>query len=307
MVMTFLLVQMLAPCGDLVSGTVPDVVILYPVEGETYRGTETIELNASESFDPDGKEVIVFWKDNVDGTLGYGSVLYVHLSVGVHTITCEVTDDDNEKASATRQVTVLGLEKPIAKLESDKTVAQVFEIITFTGSKSYDPDFGVTDYYFDFGDSYNTGWIKSTTATHSYSLIGTYTIGLTVKDNDGLTNTMNITVTIKSKPRVDDNTNDTNIFMVALVAILVIIVVVILVVWNRMRVRGNREEEKELAQRIRNPRAYRPRYEPEDVVRRPPEGGQGRKVRVPVVKDEAYQPAGPRKVRAPAQRKGGRP
>ena len=55
LVMTFLLVQMTIPRGDLVSGTVPDVVILYPVEGETYRGTETIELNATGSFDPDGK------------------------------------------------------------------------------------------------------------------------------------------------------------------------------------------------------------------------------------------------------------
>jgi PKD repeat protein len=301
-------IPLMALGGDLVSATKPEVVILYPVEGETYRGSEVIELNATDSYDPDGKEVTIFWKDSVDGTLGYGPVMHVHLTVGAHVITCEVTDDDNEKASGTRQVTVLGMEAPVAKLEADKTTAQVFDIITFTGVKSYDPDFGVTDFYFDFGDSYNTGWIKSTTATHSYSAIGSYTVGLTVKDTDGLVNSMNITVTIKAKPKVDDNTNNTNAFMVALIAILIIIVVIILVVWNRMRVRGNREEEQDINRRMRNPRAYRPSPEPdEDLRRAPPEGGQGRKVRVPAIKEEAPPPIGPRKVRAPAQRKGGQP
>jgi len=303
-----LLIQLLALSGTFVSATKPDVIIFYPVEGETYRGSETIELNASESYDPDGKGVTIFWKDSVDGTLGYGPVMYVHLSVGNHLITCEVTDDDNEKASATRQVTVLGMEPPIAYLETDKPIAQVFEIITFTGAKSSDPDFGVTDYYFDFGDGYNTGWLKATTATHAFSGIGFYKVGLTVRDTDGLTNTMNLTITIKAKPKVDDNTTQSNIFIVALIAILVIIIIIILVVWNRIRVRGRREEENELRRRLKNPGAYRPGPGPEEIIQRsPPRDGQARKVRLPTVNEKTFHPAGPRKVRAPIQGKVKRP
>jgi|GEM_PF-4032235 len=298
-----LVLQFLAVGSNFVSATKPEVVILYPVEGENYRASETIELNASDSYDPDGKGITIFWKDSVDGSLGYGPIMHVHLTVGTHVITCEVTDDDNEKSSATRQVTVLGMEAPVAHLEADKMTAEVFEIITFSGVKSYDPDFAVTDYNFDFGDSYNTGWLTSTTASHAYSAIGFYKVGLTVKDTDGLTNSMNITVTIKAKPKVDDNTNQSNIFIVALIAILVIIIIIILVVWNRLRVRGRREEEAELNRRLRNPKAYRSQPEPEDVIRRPPAGGQARKVRLPTEKE----PAGPRKVRAPAYGKGRQP
>ena len=215
---------------------------------------------------------------------------------------------DNEKTAETRQVTVLGMEPPIAHLETNKINAEVFEIITFTGAKSSDPDFGVTDFYFDFGDGYNTGWLKSNTATHAYSVVGFYTVGLTVKDTDGLMDTMNLTVTIKAKPKVDDNTTHSNIFIVALIAILVIIIIIILVAWNRIRVRGRREEEEELRRRLRNPEAYRPGPGPEEVVRHsPPEGGQARKVRLPMAKDEVYHQAGPRKIRAPVQGKGRRP
>jgi PKD repeat protein len=303
-----LVIPFLIMNGTFVTATEPEVVIFYPIEGETYRGSETIELNASESYDPDGQGITIFWKDSVDGTLGYGPVLHVHLSVGAHLITCEVTDDNNEKASATRQVSVLAMEPPIARLEADEMTAVVFEIITFTGAKSSDPDFGVTDYYFDFGDGYNTGWLKSTTATHAFSGIGDYKVGLTVKDTDGLTASTNLTITIMAKPKVEDNTTRSNVFIVALIAILVIIIIIILVAWNRIRVRGKREEELEMQRRLKNPGAYRPGPGPEQVLRRsPPQSGQARKVRLPTVKDEAYQQIGPRKVKAPIQGKGRRP
>jgi PKD repeat protein len=51
------------------------------------------------------------------------------------------------------------------------------------GSASYDPDGTVVEYTWDFGDgTLATG----ATATHTYEIGGTYTITLTVLDNDGL-------------------------------------------------------------------------------------------------------------------------
>ena len=70
----------------------------------------------------------------------------------------------------------------------------ILEVI-FDGSGSYDPDGSITRYDWDFGDgntSGGTGAIASTT----YASPGTYTVVLTVTDNDGATASDTCTVTI---------------------------------------------------------------------------------------------------------------
>jgi parallel beta-helix repeat protein len=71
--------------------------------------------------------------------------------------------------------------------------------ITFDASNSNDPDGNIVGYQWDWtnDDTYDTNWLTTSTATHSYSAAETYTVKLQVKDNSGATDvdTTQVTVT----------------------------------------------------------------------------------------------------------------
>lgn len=73
---------------------------------------------------------------------------------------------------------------PVAFGVISKTLATVNETLTFDASQSFDPDGQITQYLWEFGDG---GTSNLTVATHAYSQPGTYTVRLTVTDNQGAT------------------------------------------------------------------------------------------------------------------------
>lgn len=76
-----------------------------------------------------------------------------------------------------------GPQPPVADAGNSRN-AGVGELRTFDGSGSYDLDGTIVSYFWDFGDGTTaTGAVVS----HSYATVGTYTVVLTVTDNDGLT------------------------------------------------------------------------------------------------------------------------
>lgn len=84
---------------------------------------------------------------------------------------------------------------PIASFTYSPQHPKVNENITFDASSSYDSDGKIVKYEWDFGDgSIASGKI----VTHTYSQPGTYTVTLTVTDDDGLTNTRSKQITVSS-------------------------------------------------------------------------------------------------------------
>ncbi|MEM2994931.1 MAG: right-handed parallel beta-helix repeat-containing protein [Candidatus Bathyarchaeia archaeon] len=71
---------------------------------------------------------------------------------------------------------------PTAVLWTDKVVVAPNQPITFVGTNSSD-DGKVNEYLFEFGDGNSSGWTTLSLFTHSYSLTGLYTAGLTVRDD----------------------------------------------------------------------------------------------------------------------------
>ena len=76
------------------------------------------------------------------------------------------------------------------------------DVIQFNDT-SYDIDGNVTEWHWEFGDGANS---TERNATHQYNQIGTYAVNLTVKDNDGLINTIQKLITISNIPPVANYT-----------------------------------------------------------------------------------------------------
>lgn len=77
------------------------------------------------------------------------------------------------------------LAQPHAYFTYSPLLHRVNDTITFDASSSSDPDGSIVSYAWDFGD----GAVKTLAdpiATHVYVVAGTYTVSLTVTDNDGL-------------------------------------------------------------------------------------------------------------------------
>jgi len=91
-------------------------------------------------------------------------------------------------------------QRPIAILSVDPTTINTDQEVLCNAMDSYDPDGQIILYRFDFGDGTNTGWITSSTVSHTYLNAGNYTINLIVQDNGGDTSnsdsTLSVTITV---------------------------------------------------------------------------------------------------------------
>ena len=163
-------------------------------------GTPTINglavnLSGTGSTDSDGTITGYAWNYG-DATTGTGSTTsHTYAAAGTYTVSLTVTDDDSATATTTRQVTVTSdppvNQSPTAVIGTP-TISDL--AVSLSGTGSTDPDGTIDTYAWDFGDS-TTG--TGPTTNHTYATAGTYTVTLTVTDDDGATDadTRQVTVT----------------------------------------------------------------------------------------------------------------
>ena len=173
-------------------------VASFTESAHTVNTGETIYFDASDSYDPDGTIVSYEWNFG-DGTTGTGvTVQHSYSQNGIYTVTLTVTDDDGatDTDEATKTVENQG---PVAAFTESAHTVDTDEKIYFDASDSYDPDGTIVSYVWDFGDGTTATGI---TASHAYAENGSYTVTLTVEDNDGATDSASDTKTVVNKPPV---------------------------------------------------------------------------------------------------------
>ena len=152
-------------------------------------------FDASESSDVDGSIVSYNW-DFGDGEKGSGvKVTHVYNQGG--TFTAKLTVVDNEGKKDTSSETIRVYQKPTASFTADPTYGLAPLKVSFDASESFDTDGTITEYKWDFGDGVTAAGKK---VTHTYSNVGKFNVVLTVKDNDGYTDTKVETIDVIDAP-----------------------------------------------------------------------------------------------------------
>jgi len=152
-----------------------------------------VTLDGSASRDPDGSIASYAWTFG-NGTNGSGATpSATYATAGTFTVTLTVTDNGGATSQASTPVTVTANAQPPVASAGGPYAGAANTAINFTGAASRDPDGSVVSYLWSFGDGATAAGV---TAVHSYVSAGTYTVRLTVTDNDGLTNAASTTAQI---------------------------------------------------------------------------------------------------------------
>ncbi len=182
---------------------VPNVAPTADADGP-YLGTAglPVTFDGSGSVDPDGTIVSYMWSFG-DGNTGTGmSPTHIYAAEGSYTVTLTVTDDGGLTNSDTS--TALIDPAPNAPPTADANgpySGTVGIAVMFNGSGSYDTDGTIASYMWDFGDgSTGTGVMPM----HTYSAAGTYTVTLTVADDEGATDSDTSSAVIEPANQIVD-------------------------------------------------------------------------------------------------------
>ena len=147
-----------------------------------------VQFDGSASADPDGTITTYAW-DFGDGSSDTGpAVWHRYATVGTYLVTLTVTDDDGATNSTTQTIQVGSTNVgPNAAFSFTPVSPGIGEWIRFDATASVDPDGTITNYGWNFGDGSPT--TTGSVVYHQYSAAGTYTVTLTVTDDDGASDT----------------------------------------------------------------------------------------------------------------------
>jgi len=193
------------PIQITVFANIPPFAILQQVSSNyTYAN---ISISGYSSFDFDGNVTQYFFDfgDNTTGWVSIPNITRQYSDSGYHIVRLKVKDNEGLESNWTDNITFYVYNRPPnAVISANPVVVEIGIPITFSGLNSYDLDGNVTQYYFDFGDDENTGWITDYSKSHLYMTSGVYDVTLKVKDDDGAVNADYIMV-IVGQPSTPDN------------------------------------------------------------------------------------------------------
>jgi PKD repeat protein len=175
------------------------------------RRNTSILFDGSGSIDQDGSIIGYRWDFENDSEwdtdwLSTPTITKSYTLIGTYEARLEVEDDDGAISSDTTDVTISDNAPPVADAGGPYD-GHTNELIQVDGSKSSDSDGTIERYRWDWTNdgTWDTSWIPSSKATHKYSNAAVHTIGLQVKDNEGLTaeDFATITITDNTQPTAD--------------------------------------------------------------------------------------------------------
>jgi YD repeat-containing protein len=188
-----------SPSWQRMTGNItPSVSITSPTNGATFTAPASITINANAN-DGDG---IVSRVDFYQGATLIGtdttspySVTWSNVAVGSYTLTARAIDNAGAATtSAAVQIIVNNNQLPTANTGGPYT-GETTQAVQFNGGNSSDPDGTIMSYSWNFGDG-TTG--TGASPTHAYAIPNTYTVTLTVTDNNGGQSSVTTTASVRT-------------------------------------------------------------------------------------------------------------
>ena len=153
----------------------------------------SVSFSGAGSTDTDGTIAGYSWNYGDNTAAGTGATpSHTYAAGGTYTVTLTVTDDDGATDTTTRQVTVSSVNLTPTAVIGNPTINEL--AVTLNGADSTDPDGAITGYSWNYGDNTATG--TGVTTNHTYAAGGTYTVTLTVTDDEGATDSATRQVTV---------------------------------------------------------------------------------------------------------------
>ena len=173
----------------------PAVTISSPTGGSTYTEGDLVTFagSADDAEDGDVTNTLV-WSSDIQGNLGTGSSVSTSaLSVGTHVVTATATD--SASANGTAQVSVTVNPAPVNELPVADFSFSVNNLDVIFSDLSGDADGSVVAWDWDFGDGISSSLANP---SHTYNAAGSYTVSLTVTDDQGASHTVSKTVSVST-------------------------------------------------------------------------------------------------------------
>lgn len=144
----------------------------------------TVNVDASASSDPDGSIAEYIWEWG-DDTMGAGMIAsHTYAMAGIYTVILTVVDNMGATGATMQDVQVFEKPNEIPVAAFDATVTELVVDVDASGSTD---DSLIVAYDWTWGDGTSGNGMV---ASHTYSMPGTYTITLTVTDDDGATDSI---------------------------------------------------------------------------------------------------------------------